>query len=85
MKICDTIRGNESLVEKFQFLFFYILSHNFKMLHFNANSIKIGYKSYEEFVDDNNNIKQFANISKTIFSTFDSFLLTPCRQDKVLH
>ena len=41
--ICDTIKGNESLVEKFNFYFLTPLSHNFKMLHFDANPITIGY------------------------------------------
>ena len=37
------IKGNESLVENFKFNFFTPLSHNFKMLHFDANPITIGY------------------------------------------
>ena len=41
ISICDTIKGNESLVENFYFLT--PLSQNFKMLHFDANPIKIGY------------------------------------------
>ena len=41
MIICDTIKGNESLVENFNFLT--PLFHNFQMLHFDANPITIGY------------------------------------------
>ena len=41
--ICDMIKGNESLVAKFNFYFLTTLSHNFKMLHFDANPITIGY------------------------------------------
>ena len=36
---CDTIKGNESLVENFNFYFLTPLSQNFKMLHFDANPI----------------------------------------------
>ena len=39
--ICDMIKGNESLVENFYFLT--PLSYHFKMLHFDANPITIGY------------------------------------------
>ena len=35
--ICDMIKGNESLVENVNFLT--PLSHNFKMLHFDANPV----------------------------------------------
>ena len=35
------IKGNESLVEKINFYFLTPLSHNFKMLHFDANPITI--------------------------------------------
>ena len=76
------IKGNESLVENFNSHFLTPLSQNFNMLHFDANSITIGYlEGYEEFVNAKNNIKQrnlnpvFANISKTTFPTSDSFLL----------
>ena len=41
--ICDMIKGNESLVENFNFNFLTPLSYNFKMLHFDANPITIGY------------------------------------------
>ena len=41
--ICDMIKGNESLVENFNFYFLAPLSHNFKMLHFDAHPITIGY------------------------------------------
>ena len=36
------IKGNDSLVEKFNFYFLTPLSHNFRMLHFDANPITIG-------------------------------------------
>ena len=38
--ICDMIKGNESLVENVNFYFLTPLSHNFKILHFDANPIK---------------------------------------------
>ena len=41
--ICDTSKGNESLVENFNFYFFTPLSQNLEMHHFNANPITIGY------------------------------------------
>ena len=41
--ICDTIKGNESLVENFNFYFLTPLSQNLKMLHFDANTITIGH------------------------------------------
>ena len=41
--ICDMIKGNESLVDIFNFYFLTPLSHNFKMLYFDANPITIGY------------------------------------------
>ena len=80
---------NESLVEKFDFFFLTPLSHNLKMLHFDANPITIGYPVSGYRVMKNltmlkkPNIKQslqrnlntvFANISKTILPTSDSFL-----------
>ena len=37
------IKRNESLVENFNFNFLTALSHNFKMLHFDANPMTIGY------------------------------------------
>ena len=40
---CDMIKGNESLVKIFNFYFLTLLSHNIKMLHFDANPITIGY------------------------------------------
>ena len=40
---CDMIKGNESLVENFNFYFLAPLSHNFNMLHFDPNPITIGY------------------------------------------
>ena len=42
-EICDTIEGNESLVENFNFYFLTPLSKNLKMLHFDANPLTIGY------------------------------------------
>ena len=41
--ICDTIKGNESLVENFNSYFLAPLSHNFIMLHSDPNPITIGY------------------------------------------
>ena len=41
--MCDMIKGNESLVENFKFFFLTQLSRNYKMLHFDANPITIGY------------------------------------------
>ena len=40
---CDTIKGNESLVEKCQILVSYVTFSYLKMLHLDANPIKIGY------------------------------------------
>ena len=40
---CDTIKGNESLVENFNFNFLTPLSQNFKRLHFDTNPMTIGY------------------------------------------
>ena len=40
---CDTIKGNESLVENVNFYFLTPLSRNFKMLHVDANPMTIGY------------------------------------------
>ena len=37
--ICNTIKGNESLVENSNFYFLTPLSQNYKMLHFDANPI----------------------------------------------
>ena len=37
------LEGNESLVENFNFYFLAPLSHNFIMLHFDANPIAIGF------------------------------------------
>ena len=37
------IKGNESLVENFNFYFLTPLYHNLKMLHFDANPITIEY------------------------------------------
>ena len=45
--ICDTIKGNESLVENVNFYFLTPLSQKFKMLHFDANPITIGYRVTE--------------------------------------
>ena len=77
------IKGNESLAGNFNSYFLAALSHNLKMLYFDAHPITIGYlvTDYEEFFNAKNNIKQrnlntiFANISKTIWPTSDSFLL----------
>ena len=72
------------LVENFNFFFLAPLSHNFKMLHFYANPITIGYlvaELNEGFDNAKDNIKQrnlntvFANSSKTTSPTSDSFLL----------
>ena len=41
--ICDMIKGTESLVENLNSHFLTPLSHNFNMLHFDANPITIGY------------------------------------------
>ena len=41
--ICDTIKGNVILVENVIFYFLTPLSQNFKMPHFDANPITIGY------------------------------------------
>ena len=75
---CDMIKGNESLVENCNSYFLTPLTHNFKMLNFDANHItNIWLQSYEEFVNAKNNINQqnLNNISKTISPTSDSFLL----------
>ena len=37
------IKGNESLIEKFNSYFLILLSPDSKMLHFDANPITIGY------------------------------------------
>ena len=50
----DMIKGNESLVENFNFNFLTPLYHNLKMLHFDANPIiqlDIWLQSYEGFVN----------------------------------
>ena len=41
--ICDMIKGNESLVENYNFYFLTPLFQNLKMLHVDANPITIGY------------------------------------------
>ena len=41
--ICDMIKGNESLVENFNFYFLTPLSQIFKMLHFDTIRITIGH------------------------------------------
>ena len=41
------IKGNESLVENFNFNFLTPLSQNFKMPNFDANPITIGYQVTE--------------------------------------
>ena len=72
MMICDMIKGNESLVENFDFNFLTPHSHDFKMLHFDANPLQldIWLQSYEGFDKAKNNMKQMnlntvlANISK---------------------
>ena len=59
--IYDMIKGNESLVENVQFLFSYTISHNIKMLYFDANPITywdIWLQSYEEYVNAKNNINK---------------------------
>ena len=47
----DIIKGNESLVEHFNSFFLTPLSHNFKMLYFDANLITIGYNGYRVMKD----------------------------------
>ena len=42
--ISDMIKGNESLVENFNFYFLPPLYHTFKILHFDANPIAIEYQ-----------------------------------------
>ena len=37
------IKGNESLVENFNFNFLSLLSHNFNMIHVDATPITMGY------------------------------------------
>ena len=73
------IKGNESLVENFNSYFLTPLSHKFHKLHFDANPIKIGYLvtelNAENSMKQKNLITVFANISKTISPTSDSFLL----------
>ena len=78
--ICDMIKGNESLVENFNFYFLTPLSHHLKMLHFDANPLQldIWLQSYEGFDNAKNNMKQkhlntvFVNISKTASPTHSS-------------
>ena len=41
MLICDIIKGNESLVENFDFNFLTPLSQHFKKPHFDANPITV--------------------------------------------
>ena len=68
------IKGNESLVENFNYNFLTSLSGCLKMLRFDANTITIRYlvTGYEEFVNAKNINKQrnlntvFANIAKTL-------------------
>ena len=43
------IKGNESLVENFNFNFLTPFYHNFKMLHFDANPITNGYRVMKDF------------------------------------
>ena len=80
------IKGNESLVENFNFYFLPPLYHTFKMLKCfillqTPLQLDNWLQSYDEFVNAKNNIKQrnlntvFANISKTTSPTSDSFLL----------
>ena len=83
--IIGCLKGNESLVEKFNFYFFYTtVSSQLQMLHFYANPSTIGLSGYrvmKNLTMLKNNIKQmnltpvFANILKTISPTSDSFLL----------
>ena len=78
-------QGKWVTCRKFHFYFLTPLYHNFKVLHFDANPITIGYiwlQSCEGFINNaKNNIKQrnlntvFANISKKTSPTSDSFLL----------
>ena len=65
------IKGNESLVNNFNFYFLTQISHIFKMLHFDANPITIGYLVvvmkivvYEGFVNAKNNTTLFLPISQ---------------------
>ena len=79
--ICDMIKGNEPLVEIFNSYFLTPLSHNCFILMQTPLQLDIWLQSYEEFVNVKNVIKQrnwntvFANISKPISQTSDSFLL----------
>ena len=69
-------RGNESLVDKFQFC---ITSKCFILMQ--IIPLKLNIWSYDEFINAKNNIKQknlntvFVIISKTLSPTLDSFLL----------
>ena len=77
------IKGNESLVENFNFILLTPLYHIFKMLYFDATPLQldIWLQNYEGFVNAKNNIKQrnlntvCANISNTTSPKSDSFLL----------
>ena len=77
------IKGNESLVENFNFNFLTPLYYNFTMLLLMQTPLllDIWLQSYEGFDNAKNNMKQrnwntvFANISKTTSPTSDSFLL----------
>ena len=53
--ICDTIKGNESLVENFNSYFVTPLSYNFQML---MHTLLQLYQSYEGFDNVKNNMKQ---------------------------
>ena len=74
--ICDMIKGNESL-----FLPRFLITLKCFILMQTPLQLDIWLQSYEEFVNAKNNIKQrnlntvFANTSKTIWPTSDSFLL----------
>ena len=59
--ICDTIKGNESLVENFNFYFLTPPFHTFKLLHFDANPSTIGYLVTEGFMKDLSMLKTIYN------------------------
>ena len=80
--ICDAIKGNESLVEKFKFLVSYATFSWFQDASFWCKlPLKLDIWLQREFVDSKNILKQknlnivYANISNSIFPTSDSFLL----------
>ena len=82
--ICDMIKRNESLVENISipiFLHHFNITSKCSILMQTPLQLDIWLQSYKAFVNAKNNIKQrnlntvFTNISKTIWTTSDSFLL----------